>query len=407
MGLFKPNITKMHGKKDINCLVKALKHKDLYIRERAAQALGHIADARATEHLIDALEDKESYVRHRAAQALGEIGDARAVAPLVKALRDKDDTVRQDAVEALSRIRDEGALRALVRVCQGRRETKLRVAAIEALEAFGRTEDVGVESLINALRSRKNHVKVIAARSLRKIGAETAIGPLFDVIEPLSFYDHKDHPVSREAAKAIRSAGKPGMDFIIQALSNESELVQSKALRALGEICDAEVIQKLKHPRASESLLKGLGHQDLVVREKAARLLLQSEQPKGKLIARYYKEAGRPEKTESRVKILCELAKDTNPSIIKFIEREMAEWKGWPSELSCLVDEVLERKDRRFKNALTIFVQMVDRYASHVTPGYNDWEDWYSKGMEHREVDYLKQLRKRIMAYLASCKRRN
>ena len=63
-------------------------------------ALGEIGDSRAIEPLIQALKDKDKYIREWAADALGEIGNERAVEPLIEALKDEYSSVRWNAVWA-------------------------------------------------------------------------------------------------------------------------------------------------------------------------------------------------------------------------------------------------------------------------------------------------------------------
>lgn len=79
--LFKPNVEKMKGKRDIVGLIKRLSNKDTQVRQAAAQALGVIKDAKAVEPLIEALKDESCSVREEAAKALGKIKDSSAVVP--------------------------------------------------------------------------------------------------------------------------------------------------------------------------------------------------------------------------------------------------------------------------------------------------------------------------------------
>jgi vesicle coat complex subunit len=85
-------------------LIKKLKHKDVKIREEAAETLGELKDPRAVEPLIKALKDKDSRVRSEAAIALGKLRDPRAVEPLIEALKDKDPEVPPNADYALREI---------------------------------------------------------------------------------------------------------------------------------------------------------------------------------------------------------------------------------------------------------------------------------------------------------------
>jgi len=103
-GLFKANVDKMKASKDVEGLIKALKHRDARVRWNAADALGEIGDKRAVEALIEALRDEASAVGYSAAISLGKIRDARAIEPLVVVLEGKNAPVRERAAEALDKL---------------------------------------------------------------------------------------------------------------------------------------------------------------------------------------------------------------------------------------------------------------------------------------------------------------
>ena len=65
---------RMEQKKDVEGLIKALKHGGLGARLTATAALGRIADARAVEPLIQTLKDEVTGVRDTAAVALDKLG---------------------------------------------------------------------------------------------------------------------------------------------------------------------------------------------------------------------------------------------------------------------------------------------------------------------------------------------
>ncbi|GAH57844.1 unnamed protein product [marine sediment metagenome] len=69
MGMSMSKVEKMEAKGDVKGLIKALKHKDQDIRQRAVEALGKIGDARAVESLVQVLRDKNGLVRWAAAAA--------------------------------------------------------------------------------------------------------------------------------------------------------------------------------------------------------------------------------------------------------------------------------------------------------------------------------------------------
>ncbi|MEE8168473.1 MAG: HEAT repeat domain-containing protein [Candidatus Hydrothermarchaeales archaeon] len=70
-----------------------------------------LVEKKDVEGLIKALKHKDSDVRRKAAEALGEIGDSRAVEPLIQALKTKWDP--EDALRALRKFRTKKAKEAV------------------------------------------------------------------------------------------------------------------------------------------------------------------------------------------------------------------------------------------------------------------------------------------------------
>lgn len=102
------------GEPAVEPLIRALKHKDVYVRENAAKALGMIRDERAVEPLIRVvLEDVDWEDRRMAAKALVKIGKP-SVELLIPALKDWDKDVREIAAEALGEIGDKRAVQPLI-----------------------------------------------------------------------------------------------------------------------------------------------------------------------------------------------------------------------------------------------------------------------------------------------------
>ena len=145
------DVEKMKSKRDVEGLIKALKSKNLNVREKAAEALGMIKDARAVIPLIDALNDES--VRGSAAYALGKIGDSRAVAPLIQALKEEDFYkeshgipigVRGSVVDALTSI-GETAIEPLISVIEekpGDIQEKGIITLHNILEVLYRRDDI-------------------------------------------------------------------------------------------------------------------------------------------------------------------------------------------------------------------------------------------------------------------------
>ncbi|GAI40205.1 unnamed protein product, partial [marine sediment metagenome] len=99
------SIPELTAKKDVEGLIKALRHKRVEVRKTAARALGEMGEERAVEPLIRVLNDSDEsqIVWRRAAEALGNIGDERAVLSLTKSLEYYDDIGRV-AKSALAKI---------------------------------------------------------------------------------------------------------------------------------------------------------------------------------------------------------------------------------------------------------------------------------------------------------------
>jgi HEAT repeat protein len=53
----------MEKRKDVEGLIKRLRHRDYHVRLKAATALGNIRDKRAVEPLIEALNDGNFWVQ--------------------------------------------------------------------------------------------------------------------------------------------------------------------------------------------------------------------------------------------------------------------------------------------------------------------------------------------------------
>ena len=105
-------------------LKAALKDKEYWVRQAAAQAMQKISDVRAQEPallggmtdplqykrqaaadaLLEALGDLDRDLRQAAAEGLGRIGDGRANESLVEALQDPDRWVRTAAAQALESL---------------------------------------------------------------------------------------------------------------------------------------------------------------------------------------------------------------------------------------------------------------------------------------------------------------
>lgn len=175
------------------------------LRQRAAEALGHLEGGGVVDALGRALQDEDPGVRETAANALGRTWDEGAVAPLSRALLDDGDVwVREAAAQALGAIWSDGAVDVLGGAAAGDRSRSVREAAVEAL---GRLADPrAVPSLVEALRDPTGAIRERAAEALAAIGSTAALVPLMEAASR-----DGDPWVRERAEEAIaRLSGRPG-----------------------------------------------------------------------------------------------------------------------------------------------------------------------------------------------------
>jgi hypothetical protein len=187
-----PDIDILRSNQNIPGLIDALKHRDLRIQWRAAEALvtlgpecvdllinalisrnkdirlgcievlGEIKDPRAIDPLLGILDDTSNEIRLQAALALGQIGDERAIDSLRKLLRDPDKYVRYGASLALRKVgwkTEDPVEQAYLHLGQqdwGEIQ-QLKEAAIPALSTALEDRDAGVrEKAVELLGSIEN-----------------------------------------------------------------------------------------------------------------------------------------------------------------------------------------------------------------------------------------------------------
>lgn len=171
-------------------------------REAAAVALGRFGEA-ATRPLASLLVGGDADARWWVARALAEVGTDGAVPPLVDALGDPDPDVRACAALALGQIGDGAAAPDLAARLADRSAFVASIAA-DALSMIGQP---AVEALTDRLADKSPHVRLLAVRALGRIGSQSAIGPLFGVLEDPSYL------VCHYAREALEALGV-GMVFL-------------------------------------------------------------------------------------------------------------------------------------------------------------------------------------------------
>jgi HEAT repeat protein len=209
-------------------LVAALRDKDKEVRKAAVEALGKIADPRATGALVETLE-KNISLRPAAIAALGRSADPRAVAAVQQALASE---------------RDEGAWLSLVKAAAASGSPKTREALAEESRRrleIARYRKTAVEALEHlGWQPADDRGRAILAVFREDWPAAVALGPA--ALEPLS----RALP-QVAAARALarlgdqRSAG--ALSAVLQRSSSEEQKLA--ALEALGTIGGLEAARAL------------------------------------------------------------------------------------------------------------------------------------------------------------------
>jgi HEAT repeat protein len=202
-------------------LVKALADDEPVVRRDAAYAVGivltpPVSDTAAFE-LTSSLSDREPSVRIAAARALGRLQVKSAGAELIGRVNDEDLDVRLAAMRALEDLREERAVKALadqfsfyVRGVAGR-------AAISALAAIGHPSSVALFEAQST--SRYPAHRWAAYEGLARSGRAAAIVPRIEAAKA----SEKDSRVRTAMAFALASAGKEGVNQIIDALADRND----------------------------------------------------------------------------------------------------------------------------------------------------------------------------------------
>ncbi|HEX5882939.1 MAG TPA: PQQ-binding-like beta-propeller repeat protein, partial [Pyrinomonadaceae bacterium] len=156
-------------------LVELLRHKEIYFRRFAADALIDLApETQSIQHALRrSLRDEDSMVAADAARALGALGHraSPSVPALVKALSHEEPHVRIYAAEALANIGPKASA-ATNELARALRDPipGVRWAAGEALAGIGPAAHSAVPQLIEALKDEFLYVRICAVEALGSIG---------------------------------------------------------------------------------------------------------------------------------------------------------------------------------------------------------------------------------------------
>jgi twitching motility protein PilT len=129
----------MEGKLDVSrTVIWLLRSRDVNVRRMATEIIRSVADPdqQLWPKLMGVLRDEDWWVRERVMDALVELGGQRLTSHLVALLADPSDVIRRFAVSVLGRIKDPKALRSLVQIATQDADWWVKETAIESVAAI-------------------------------------------------------------------------------------------------------------------------------------------------------------------------------------------------------------------------------------------------------------------------------
>jgi len=151
------------GSEAVEELIRSLKDESSIVREQAVRSLAHHHNASAVSM---ALDDKKIIVRRAAVQELGRIGDVAFIPRLIESFNDEELQVRLEAVQAIGAIESPVAIDVLFSLLKDPR-VEVRRIALKTLS------DLGIKEikpfLIEALSDSDSTIQGEAARLLTSL----------------------------------------------------------------------------------------------------------------------------------------------------------------------------------------------------------------------------------------------
>jgi HEAT repeat protein len=187
----------------------------------AMQETGYIQHVRAGLRTQLKSEGKDNWVRYRLATTSAILGDTAAVDILLALLDEGNRMERDNIVWALRNVNDERTVDALLK-CLNDEEMSIRARAAWILGEVG--DRRATEPLRRGLNDRSDWVRVMCARALERMGDKQAFQKALEIEMP---------------------DGTQALDEIVDYLQDCNQNVRWRAVEALGELGDAQVVERL------------------------------------------------------------------------------------------------------------------------------------------------------------------
>lgn len=232
----------IQGPTDYRWLVVQLDNKDWRTREATVKALGQLGDRRAVGPLIGQLADNNDNVRRAVVEALGQLGEP-AVLPLIDSLTAGDWLVRESAAKALGHLADARAVQPLIELLTDK-YWPVRVAVIEALACVGNADIVPIFIERLAEIAAESHTREAVTKFLVRFGdTHTATMLLIFLAERKSSSSAIETSIEALSHLGDKRA-IPSLIGELANITNDSSLRRTAAI-ALGRLGDRRAVDVL------------------------------------------------------------------------------------------------------------------------------------------------------------------
>ena len=211
------------------------------IRASAIIEMGRTGNRDAVRSIIEVLENREEvdWLRCCAAIALGRLPTDESISSLIDTLRDDSIIVSRAVISALGDAANKQAIPHLKEILENKDKEELHAVTVTVLGEIGGYEIV--TTLLQALESPNDLVRVRAALALGELRAEEAVIPLMEMV--------KD---SNECLRALAASSlgligdNRAVELLIEALNDSSETVRIITASSLGYLGDSSAMPPLE-----------------------------------------------------------------------------------------------------------------------------------------------------------------
>ncbi len=220
-------------------------------RASAAEALGRLRPTAAKDLLVDALNDEDPYLRFRAAEALGKLADSGVVVPLSARLKSEESALaRNGLILALAMLGDARVAEETA-VLIGHPSSEMRLAAVRGVLALG--DEQRISTLVPLLDADPDPtVRDTIAYGLVLHRIPGAVSAVLQAIDR----GRLSSTVEYELNEAILLSGDPAAaPSVLERLASDDPEILTRAVHDAATLGDVRLIEDINgltaHPDAS------------------------------------------------------------------------------------------------------------------------------------------------------------